>query len=82
MGSQVSAREVDRRIEVCMTRQAILHKPEPLNLRVIIETPASSLYVEADTDTYRYSLVFDQLCAMALDPDDSLLFLRAIAAAT
>ncbi|GAA0826111.1 helix-turn-helix domain-containing protein [Streptosporangium amethystogenes subsp. fukuiense] len=147
MMSQEPAEKIDRRIEVRMTRQATLSKPEPLNIHsiideaalrrimgdpgvmsrqcahllaqaqqphvtiqvlshdagahpavvgpfaildfpgihpdiVYIETLASSIYIEADAEVYRYNLVFDQLCAMALNPDDSLVFLHAIAATT
>lgn len=39
---------------------------------VYVETMASSLYIEDDADVHRYSLVFDQLRAMALGPGESL----------
>ncbi len=147
MMSQKPAEEIDRRVEVRMTRQAALGKPEPLHIHsiideaalrrvmgdpevmskqcahlltqarqphvtiqvlphdagahpavvgpfailnlpgtqpdvVYIETLASSIYIEADTEVHQYNLVFNHLCAMALNPDDSLTFLRAIATAT
>ncbi|WP_326829142.1 helix-turn-helix domain-containing protein [Streptosporangium sp. NBC_01810] len=146
MMSQGSAEEVDKRVEVRMTRQATLSKPDPLNIHTIIdeaalrrimgdpevmskqyahllaqahkphvtiqilpndagahpavvgpfailnlhgphpdivyiETLASNIYIESDTEVHRYNLVFDHLRVMALGPDDSLAFLRAIATA-
>jgi len=147
MMSQEPAEEIDRRVEVRMTRQAVLGKPEPLRIHsiideaalrrvmgdpkvmieqcahllaqarqphvtiqilphdtgahpavvgpfailnfpgphpdvVYIETLASSIYIEAETEVHRYNLVFDHLSKMALNPDDSLTFLHIIATVT
>ncbi|WP_182876418.1 helix-turn-helix domain-containing protein [Microbispora sp. H10670] len=38
---------------------------------VYVEGTTSNLYVESDAEIYRYSLAFDHLRAMALDPDES-----------
>jgi len=38
---------------------------------VFMENFTGSLYIERETDVYRYSLVFDHLRAKALDPDNS-----------
>ncbi|GGP11881.1 hypothetical protein GCM10012278_57410 [Nonomuraea glycinis] len=45
------ASEIDRRVEIRMTRQKVLRCDSPLN---------------------RYSLTFDQLRAIALNPDNSV----------
>ncbi|MEU8267022.1 Scr1 family TA system antitoxin-like transcriptional regulator [Sphaerisporangium sp. NPDC049002] len=45
---------------------------------VFVETMASSLYIENDAEVHRYSLVFDQLRAMALGPDESLAVISRI----
>ncbi|GGK64391.1 transcriptional regulator [Sphaerisporangium melleum] len=143
--SLAPAQEVDRRVEIRLTRQEALRRPDPLNLWVVldeaalrrvtggpdvmrdqckylveqaerpnvtiqvlpnalgahpgavgafsimefsgrhdpsvvyVETMASSLYIEDDTDVHRYGLVFDQLRAMALGPDESLAMIGRIA---
>ncbi|RCG32037.1 XRE family transcriptional regulator [Sphaerisporangium album] len=52
---------------------SILEFPEPYDPdAVYVETMTSSLYIEDDTDVYRYTLAFDQLRAMALGPDESI----------
>lgn len=38
---------------------------------VFMENFTGSLYIERETDVYRYTLIFDHLRAKALDPDDS-----------
>ncbi|MFC7386328.1 helix-turn-helix domain-containing protein [Sphaerisporangium rhizosphaerae] len=143
--SLAPAQEVDRRVEIRLTRQETLRRPDPLKLWVVmdeaalrrvvggsevmreqckhlveqgerpnvtiqvlpnragahpgvvgafsimefpgkhdpavvyVETMASSLYIEDDTDVHRYGLVFDQLRAMALGPDESLEMIGHIA---
>ncbi|WP_271221548.1 helix-turn-helix domain-containing protein [Streptosporangium carneum] len=50
----------------------IMEFPEPADPDVVfMENFTGSLYVERETDVYRYTLVFDHLRAKALDPDDS-----------
>lgn len=47
---------------------------------VFMENFTGSLYIERETDVYRYTLIFDHLRAKALDPDDSRrLMTKAIA---
>ncbi|MFC4534578.1 helix-turn-helix domain-containing protein [Sphaerisporangium dianthi] len=143
--SLAPVQEVDRRVEIRLTRQEALRRPDPLHLWVVldeaalrrvvggtevmraqcehlvaeagrpnvtlqvlpnvlgahpgavgafsimefpgkydpavvyVETMASSLYIENDADVHRYSLVFDQLRAMALGPDESLELIGRIA---
>lgn len=51
---------------------AIMEFREPYDPQVVyVENMTSSLYVESEVEIYRYTLAFDHLRAMALDPDDS-----------
>jgi hypothetical protein len=59
---------------------SILQFREPYNPEVVyIEGMTSSLYVESDSEVYRYSLAFDHLRAMALDPAASKTFIARLA---
>ncbi|MFI6457205.1 helix-turn-helix domain-containing protein [Streptosporangium amethystogenes] len=50
----------------------IMEFPEPADPDVVfMENFTGSLYIERETDVYRYTLIFDHLRAKALDPDDS-----------
>ncbi|GIH71281.1 helix-turn-helix domain-containing protein [Sphaerimonospora thailandensis] len=50
----------------------ILEFPEPAHPDVVsLENFTGSLYVEQETDVYRYTVMFDHLRAKALDPDQS-----------
>lgn len=49
---------------------------------VYVETMTGNLFVESDSDVYRYSLAFDHVRTMALDPAQSLAFLRQLAGRT
>ncbi|WP_405393435.1 helix-turn-helix domain-containing protein [Microbispora hainanensis] len=46
---------------------------------VYVEGMTSNLYVESDAEIYRYSLAFDHLRAIALDPDESRLLIARLA---
>jgi hypothetical protein len=51
---------------------AIMEFREPFDPEVVhVETMTSSLYVEGEKEIYRYTLAFDHLRAMALDPEKS-----------
>jgi hypothetical protein len=59
---------------------AILEFREPYDPEVVyVETMTSSLYVESDTEIYRYTLAFDHLRAAALDPEESTALISRIA---
>jgi transcriptional regulator with XRE-family HTH domain len=47
---------------------------------VFVENLAGNLYVERETDVYRYTVAFDHLRAKALDPDDSRRFIAKVVA--
>ncbi|WP_440073081.1 helix-turn-helix domain-containing protein [Streptosporangium sp. OZ121] len=50
----------------------IMEFPEPADPDVVfLENLTDSLYVERETDVYRYTVAFDHLRAKAMDPDDS-----------
>ncbi|WP_329084858.1 helix-turn-helix domain-containing protein [Streptosporangium sp. NBC_01469] len=58
----------------------IMEFPEPADPDVVfMENFTGSLYIERETDIYRYSLAFDHLRAKALDPDDSRRFIAEAA---
>jgi len=59
----------------------ILQFPERADPDVVfLENLTDSLYVERDSDVYRYTVAFDHLRAKALDPDDSRRLITEIAA--
>jgi transcriptional regulator with XRE-family HTH domain len=49
---------------------------------VYVETMTGNLFVESDSDVYRYSLAFDHLRAMALGPAESTAYLGQLAGRT
>ncbi|MGC5010738.1 helix-turn-helix domain-containing protein [Streptosporangium sp. DT93] len=58
----------------------IMEFPEPADPDVVfMENFTGSLYIERETDVYRYSLTFDHLRAKALDPDGSRRFVAEAA---
>jgi len=60
---------------------AIVEFPDPTDHDVVyVDSPAGNIYLEKDKDLRRYMLVFDQLRAAALPPDDSVAFIDAVAA--
>jgi hypothetical protein len=46
---------------------------------VYIDSMAGDLFLEAEADIRRYSLVFDNLRAVALSPDDSMSLIGGLA---
>jgi len=46
---------------------------------VYIETQASTLFLESDTDLERFAAIFEHLRALALPPDESVELIRGIA---
>ncbi|MEU8343537.1 helix-turn-helix transcriptional regulator [Spirillospora sp. NPDC048832] len=46
---------------------------------VYVENMTSALYIESDEEVLTYSLAFEQMQAMALSPDDSLIMLKRLA---
>jgi hypothetical protein len=49
---------------------------------VYVKTMTGNLFVESDSDVYRYSLAFDHLRTMALSPAESGTFLGQLAGRT
>ncbi len=61
----------------------IMQFPHPADPDVVyIENLTSNLYVENETEIYRYTLVFDQLRATALTPEQSVAFIAELAEKT
>ncbi|MEU6714389.1 Scr1 family TA system antitoxin-like transcriptional regulator [Nonomuraea sp. NPDC046802] len=59
---------------------AIMEFQEPYDPEVVyVESMMSSLYVESEVEIYRYTLAFDHLRAMALDPKESRELISALA---
>jgi hypothetical protein len=49
---------------------------------VYVETMTGNLFIEGDTDVYRYALAFDHLRSMALGPAESTAYLDQLAGRT
>lgn len=59
---------------------AVMEFREPYDPQVVyVESMTSSLYVESEVEIYRYTLAFDHLRAMALDPDESKALILSMA---
>ncbi|MCK2222020.1 helix-turn-helix domain-containing protein (plasmid) [Actinomadura sp. ATCC 31491] len=59
---------------------AIMEFREPYDPQVVyVESMTSSLYVEGEVEIYRYTLAFDHLRAMALDPQESRALILSMA---
>ncbi|MCO6009410.1 Scr1 family TA system antitoxin-like transcriptional regulator [Actinoallomurus purpureus] len=57
----------------------LLEFPERVDPDVVyVENVTGSLYVEDESDVFRYSLAFDHLRAKALDPDDTAKLARTV----
>lgn len=59
---------------------AIMEFREPYDPEVVyVESMTSSLYVESEMEIYRYTLAFDHLRALALDPGESRVLISDLA---
>ncbi|MDA8369101.1 MAG: helix-turn-helix transcriptional regulator [Nocardiopsaceae bacterium] len=57
----------------------ILQFPEEDDTDVVhVEAMTSSLYVEEEAEVFRYTLAFNQLCSLALDPPESKAFIASV----
>ena len=60
----------------------ILEFPELISPGVVyLEHMTSNIYVEQEADVYRYTLAFDRLLALALEPDESARLIARLAEA-
>jgi hypothetical protein len=57
---------------------AILHYEDEVDPDVVFaENAAGGLFLEKEDELHRFNFIFDQLCAAALPPDDSVAFIAA-----
>ncbi len=58
---------------------AIIDFPDPTDPEVVYcDTPGGNLYLQKPHDTRRFDQLYGRLCGMALDPIDSIKFLRTV----